>query len=124
MTIYDVHEDGEYLGSVEAKNPSDALRLVKLHKRSLQRKAEGKPLDQWTPGRINNELDRLDKISSRLTDKFIAAGRGYEKPLETLSMNDSLALEYKKNLVWREELRNEIARRWGPNPPRRLPTRR
>lgn len=68
---------------------------------------------EMTASTINHTLDRLDKASSTLTDVFIAEGRGYERPSETFQLHDA-----------RTVLRNEVARRYGPGAPSRLPTRR
>lgn len=74
-----------------------------------------------TAGEINKALDRADRASSKLTDEFIAAGRGYERPSETRTMSDPLAQRYKQLSDERSELNNEISRRYGPGAPRRLP---
>lgn len=74
-----------------------------------------------TPAEINRELDQLDRQGSRLGDKFIAAGRGYEKASETFTMSDPLATEYKALYQRRLALRSEIAHRYGPDAPSRLP---
>lgn len=70
---------------------------------------------------INKLLDVLDKESSGITAELIAAGRGTERPTETTRMTDPLALRYIQN--WKDSslLRDEIARRYGPGAPRRLP---
>ena len=70
---------------------------------------------------INKWRDVLDKESSGITDELIAAGRGNERPTETVRMTDPLALRYIQN--WKDTglLRDEIARRYGPGAPTRLP---
>lgn len=70
---------------------------------------------------INKWRDVLDKESSGITDELIAAGRGNERPTETVRMTDPLALRYIQN--WKDTglLRDEIARRYGPGAPSRLP---
>ena len=75
----------------------------------------------WSPSKINTALDRLEKLSSALTDEFIAAGRGYEKPSETETLSDPLAERYKRIQRAQSMLRIEIALRYGPGAPRRLP---
>lgn len=70
---------------------------------------------------INKLLDALDKESSGITDEFIAAGRGSERPTEIIRMTDPLALRYIQNWKDADILRDEIARRYGPGAPRRLP---
>lgn len=74
-----------------------------------------------TAGEINAELDRLDKASSKLTDQFIAAGRGHERPSEIVRMSDPLARKYTANADRRMDLRHQIERRMGPGATRRLP---
>ena len=78
-------------------------------------------LAAMTPGQINKRLDQLDKKSSKLTDALIKAGRGHEGYGDILKKTDPLALHgrylYSRSIV----LRNEIARRYGPGAPRRLP---
>jgi len=73
---------------------------------------------------INKELGKIEKQNSQLMSEFIAAGRGNEKPSEYLVKNDPLALRARALYDRRYELRNEISRRYGPNAPSRLPTRR
>lgn len=80
-------------------------------------------LSSLTPSEINRRLDRLDKLGSKVTDKFIAAGRGHETPNETFRMTDPLALEYQRIANERMDLHNEISRRYGPGAPSRMPTR-
>jgi hypothetical protein len=80
-------------------------------------------LEAMTPSEINRRLDRLDKMSSKLSREFIDAGRGYEKPSETRTKNDPLAERYNRLAAEQDELHAEIARRYGPGAPSRLPTR-
>jgi hypothetical protein len=70
---------------------------------------------------INKALDRLDKQSSKVTDEFIDAGRGRERPSEIRQMTDPLARRYMAVADAQHELRAEIARRYGPGAPSRLP---
>lgn len=79
---------------------------------------------ELTPSQINRYLDRLDKASSLLTDVFIEVGRGDELFSETMRLNDPLALLCQRIFDNRTMLRNEVSRRYGPNAPSRLPTRR
>jgi hypothetical protein len=83
----------------------------------------GRNLAAWTPSEINHELDRLDKVSTRLTQKFIDAGRGHELPSETRHMSDPLANEANTLSGLRDALRREVERRYGPGAPSRLPGR-
>ncbi len=74
-----------------------------------------------TSGQINKELDKLDAQGSKLTDKFITTGRGHEKPSETFTKSDPLAIEYKAIQERKSSLHSEIERRYGSGAPRRLP---
>lgn len=83
------------------------------------RRARENPADVRTmqAGAINRELDRLDLQNRRLTDAFIEAGRGDERPSETLRKDpatDPLAAKYQTLSARRAELRHEVARRAGP----------
>lgn len=80
-------------------------------------------LSTLTPSEINRRLDRLDKLGSKVNDKFIAAGRGHETTNEIYRMTDPLALEYNRIADETRALRAEISRRYGPGAPSRLPTR-
>ena len=82
-----------------------------------------KTVECMTAGEINKALDRLDKVRSALNDEFIAVGRGYETPSETMKMNDPLAERWKQHSEAARELRFEISRRYGPGAPSRLPPR-
>jgi hypothetical protein len=77
-----------------------------------------------TAGQINKELDKLDEQDTRLGDLMIAEGRGHERPSEYLKLTDPLSTELRKNYERRQDLHIEISLRYGPNPPRRLPTGR
>jgi hypothetical protein len=77
----------------------------------------------WSAGRINRALDTAERERARLCDEFIAAGRGHELPSETRAKSDPLALRYCDAEDRFLELRREVARRYGPGAPRRLPTR-
>ena len=64
---------------------------------------------------INRELEKLSKQSSELCDKFIAAGRGHERPSETLKLSDPLAVEFRTISDRRADLMFEARRRYGPD---------
>ncbi len=81
-------------------------------------------IEKMSAGKINSRLDALDQQSSKLMDDFIAAGRATEKPSEYLKKNDPLAERAKKIFSEQNELRDEIARRYGPGAPHRLPIKR
>ena len=72
---------------------------------------------------INKRLDVLDRESRAITDEFIAAGRGYERPSERRHKTDPLSLRDAQNANDRYVLHAEIARRYGPGAPSRLPGR-
>ena len=72
---------------------------------------------------INKRLDVLDRESRAITDEFIAAGRGYERPSERRHKTDPLSLRDAQNAHDRHVLHAEIARRYGPGAPSRLPSR-
>lgn len=74
-----------------------------------------------TAGEINKELDKLGEQRDRLGQQMIDAGRGHERPSEWLRLNDPLSIELRNNSDRRDKLRNEIARRYGPGAPTRLP---
>lgn len=74
-----------------------------------------------TAGQINKALDRTDKISSKITDEFISAGRGHERHSDIVVKSDPLAERYKCASEERSALRREIERRYGPGAPSRLP---
>lgn len=75
-----------------------------------------------TAGQINKELDKLDKLSSKLTDEFIAAGRGRERPSEIIHMTDPLAVRQQELWDRYRAPRIEIKQRYGPGDPSRLPS--
>lgn len=81
-------------------------------------------VEDLTTSQINRYLDRLDAASGRLTDVFIEVGRGHELPSQTMLLDDPLAVLYRQVFDNRSVLRNEVSRRYGPNAPSRLPTRR
>lgn len=72
---------------------------------------------------INKRLDALDRESSAITDEFIATGRGHERLSERRHKTDPLSLRDAQNSHDRYVLHAEIARRYGPGAPSRLPTR-
>lgn len=76
----------------------------------------------WAPSKINAMLDRLDRLNRKLVDRFIAEGRGHERPSETWQLDDPLAQEYKRISRSQDVLRDEISHRYGPGAPSRLPS--
>lgn len=81
-----------------------------------------KPVNELTASGLNNRLDSLQKKRNKITDKFIRAGRGNEKPAEIWKMSDKLAQEYKYNQTLLNNAHDEISRRYGPGI-HRAPTR-
>ena len=73
---------------------------------------------------INKALDKLDIQSKQVTQKFIDAGRGNERPSEFLNADDPLSRQARVLYDQRMSLSNEIQRRYGPGTPSRLPIRR
>ena len=73
---------------------------------------------------LNKALDSTDKARTVLNDEFIAAGRGHERPSETLTKSDPLATRYAKLWDVHTALRRELQLRYGPGAPSRLPTRK
>jgi len=88
---------------------------------ALDRIARDLDPSRMTAGQINKALDRLERKSSALNQKFIDAGRGHERPSETFKLTDPLSRAYHVDAKARESLRVEIARRYGPGAPTRLP---
>ncbi len=76
-----------------------------------------------TAGEINKELDRLDTRNSTLTDQMIADGRGYERPSDYFRKTDPLSLAMREISNRRTAIRIEIEGRYGPDAPRRLPSK-
>jgi len=74
-----------------------------------------------TAGKINTELDFLDRYMSLNTDDFIQAGRGNERPSDYLSKTDPLSMRARELRDRYSALRQEIEARYGPNAPHRLP---
>ncbi len=77
-----------------------------------------------TAAAINKALDKIDALRSQLGTEFIEAGRGHERPSETATKTDPLAT--RANELFRQYmiLEREIAARYGPGAPSRLPTGR
>lgn len=80
-----------------------------------------KTVECMTAGEINKALDRLDRERDKLNTAFIDAGRGHERPSETMTKSDPLAEDYKRLSNTRSAVEREISRRYGPGAPSRLP---
>lgn len=67
-----------------------------------------------TAGQVNKELKKLDDISVKVTDAFIASGRGSERPSDRRGKTDPLTLLDRaiQDRSW--ALRQEVAARMGP----------
>lgn len=78
-------------------------------------------VERMTASEINRAMDRIERESSALTDAMIEAGRGNERPSETVKKSDPLATRFVEIENDRALLRGEIERRYGPGAPRRLP---
>lgn len=77
----------------------------------------------WTASKINAALDSLDKKMSKVTDKFIAAGRGHERPSDYRHLTDPLSLENRAIQEQQDTLHREIYMRMGPGAPSRIPAK-
>lgn len=80
-----------------------------------------KDVRDMTAGEINKALDRIDAKSSQLTDKFIKAGRGNERPSDYLSKSDALSTKARELHEARRTLQIEKEMRYGPGAPHHLP---
>jgi hypothetical protein len=72
---------------------------------------EKKPM---TASQINKEMDKLSALDSKLTDEFIAAGRGHERAFDIMKQTDTLSMRYRAIVERKWDLLNELERRWGP----------
>lgn len=72
-----------------------------------------KNVKDMTAGEINRELDKLDKVFSKLNDTFIAVGRGNERPSELQGKTDPLSLAMLDAFAKNRELQIEIELRYG-----------
>jgi hypothetical protein len=63
---------------------------------------------------INKELESLRKLRAKLTDKYIAAGRGHERPSDRVGKTDPLSLEAEALEARRSALYIEAELRYGP----------
>lgn len=96
-------------GPVRAHDPADEMKLSTTDPAGM------------TAGQINRELDKLEKLRDAITSEFIATGRGHERPSETDTMSDPLALRDHALRSRFSALHGEIDRRYGPGAPYRLP---
>lgn len=80
-----------------------------------------KPIKEMSGPQINKALDRLDKLDSKFNRAMIKDGRGDERFSEWSNYTDRLSRMGLSLYHMRMDLRNEIARRYGPGAPSRLP---
>lgn len=92
--------------------------------RLIGQRGNPKSPDDMTAGELNKALDKVDAKLSALTQKFIDAGRGNERPSDWRDKTDPLSLEYKRLHSERSPLYIERDMRYGPGAPSRLPTGR
>jgi hypothetical protein len=71
--------------------------------------------DEMTGTQINKELDKLSILDSKLTDEFIAAGRGHERAFDIMKQSDPLSLRFRALVDQRLTLKAEIHRLYGPD---------
>lgn len=101
-------------------DPEAVCGAVLKHKRSGNPKSPS----LMSAGELNKALDKVDALVSKLTQEFIDAGRGHERPSEYLKMNDPLANRAKDLFNQRSALAMERDMRYGPGAPSRLPSGR
>jgi uncharacterized protein involved in exopolysaccharide biosynthesis len=70
---------------------------------------------------LNKALDALDAEQSRLLDDLIAAGFGHTSLRTIVLLDHPVAQQYARAQEQIDLLRNEVARRYGPGAPSRLP---
>ncbi len=56
-----------------------------------------KPISEISGTDLKKRIARVSKRSSEITQELIDSGRGYEKPTETLTKDDSLSKLWKEN---------------------------
>jgi len=66
-----------------------------------------------TNSQINRELEKTLARLHSICDRLIAAGRGLEKPSETLTLSDNLSLEYQSVAARHTHLQAEVYVRYG-----------
>lgn len=79
--------------------------------------AAGRPLQvpaQMTNGEINREMARLNKVSSAITQEFIACGRGHELFSTTGTKTDDLSMRSRAVSwrMWHLDVEGDL--RYGP----------
>lgn len=105
-----------------------------LHKfRGVRCPGSGQPVRQnpgerqparMTAGEINRELDKLEKESSALNAQLIDLGYGNHRYNDIAKLDHPVAKRYVTVTQREWALRQEIAIRFGPGHPSRLPTHR
>lgn len=67
-----------------------------------------------TNSQLESRIEAIDKQLSKLGDKLIDEGRGYEKISETVQKTDPLSQRYKKYIDERRDLLIQAEMRYGP----------
>lgn len=70
-----------------------------------------KQVDKMLRSELQRALDRCDAAYSRLIDELIAAGRGEERPVDTMRKDDDLSRRYRETAQRWQVLRAEKDRR-------------
>lgn len=111
------HDDGD--GGVF----SSATGIIDGMFGGLARNPMDNPADirNMTAGQLNSALDRIDAAMSKVTQQFIDAGRGHERPSEYLGKSDPLSMRAKELTDQRSAIRIEMEMRYGPGVPSHLP---
>lgn len=109
---------GTDIRAVRSKEAKDA-RGHGSERRAL--KVPTKDPAQMSGGEINKELDRHDASQSALNTELIDAGHGSVRFNDLPATGHPAALEMHQLAARTGQLRSEIARRYGPGAPSRLP---
>ena len=64
---------------------------------------------------LNKEYDKINKLQSKLTDEFIAAGRGHELPSVIRHQTDPLSIRHQELNKKYDAVRSEMQLRYGPS---------
>lgn len=70
-----------------------------------------KPVSDLSPAELTRAIAKADAESTVICDAFIAAGRGHERPSETVKLTDPLALRWREHTNRASELHRERERR-------------
>ncbi len=115
---------GVALPVTEAPPPAKGLQSAEAKaKRAARKKKELPEPPTMTAGQINKELDALEAEDSKLTDAFIAAGRGAERPTDRANKTDPLSIRAREISDRLDALRSEGKARYGPGLTGHLPAK-